>query len=498
MLVIISDLHLTDGTSGATISAGAFEIFAQEVRDLAVSASWRLDGRYRPIERIDLVLLGDVLDCIRSSRWLARPELRPWGDSSKPEFVGMVNSITTEILRHNEPSLAMLRNLSVPGQFLVPPANNLGRPVPTAEGVPVPVAAHYLVGNHDWFYHLPSRELDPLRQTIIRHLGLAHGQPGAFAHDPSETPELADILRKHRVLARHGDIFDPINFDGDRKVSSLGDAIVVELLNRFAVQVEHELAEDLPQSTLLGLREVDNVRPLLMVPVWIDGLLARTCPLPHLQKKVKGVWDELVDQFLSLAFVRSQRNKGAHDVVDGLEQVLKFSKRVSIGWASKIVTWLSELRGQQEDSFYPHALAEPEFRSRRAKYVVYGHTHYAETVPLEASYAEGYPLNQLYFNSGTWRRALRQTVSAPNEHEFIASDVMSYLTFFQGDERGGRPFETWSGTLGLAPTDVPALRADRPVVRPAQEVAQPAQTFAPHFATSAAHPRVVPIRRAGR
>jgi len=28
MLVIISDLHLTDGTSGETIAAGAFQIFA--------------------------------------------------------------------------------------------------------------------------------------------------------------------------------------------------------------------------------------------------------------------------------------------------------------------------------------------------------------------------------------------------------------------------------------------------------------------------------------
>ena len=67
MLVIISDLHLTDGTGAATISPGAFDIFAEQLHDLAASASWRVDGSYRPLERIDLVLLGDVLDVIRSS-----------------------------------------------------------------------------------------------------------------------------------------------------------------------------------------------------------------------------------------------------------------------------------------------------------------------------------------------------------------------------------------------------------------------------------------------
>ena len=41
MLVIISDLHLTDGTSGETINAGAFRVFRERLSDLAYDASWR-------------------------------------------------------------------------------------------------------------------------------------------------------------------------------------------------------------------------------------------------------------------------------------------------------------------------------------------------------------------------------------------------------------------------------------------------------------------------
>lgn len=459
MLVIVSDLHLTDGTSGSTISPGAFELFAAELRDMAEAASWRVGGRYRPVERVDLLLLGDVLDVIRSTRWSQTPA-RPWDDVSSAAVVQAVTHITRDILRHNAAALATLKGLTDPQHFTVPPADAAGRPVYDAPGHPVPVAIHYLVGNHDWFFHLRGPAYDALRDEVGQAAGLANRCDLPFPHDPAESGEVLEALRRHKVLARHGDIYDPFNFEGDRKASSLGDAIVIELLNRFAVEVENRLGDDLPPSTLVGLHELDNVRPLLLVPVWIDGLLERTCSLPQLRKEVKAVWDDLADDFLALPFVRSRDTWNPGDLVDGLERALKFSKSLSIGWAAKIVSWLQELRGQHDSSYYPHALTEQDFRNRRAKYVVYGHTHGAEVVPLDASHAEGYVLNQVYFNSGTWRRTLRQTVLAPNEHEFIPADVMTYLAFFQGDERGGRPYETWSGTLGVAPAETPLLRVD--------------------------------------
>ena len=39
MLVIISDLHLTDGTSGSTISPGAFQLLGERIADLTMGAS---------------------------------------------------------------------------------------------------------------------------------------------------------------------------------------------------------------------------------------------------------------------------------------------------------------------------------------------------------------------------------------------------------------------------------------------------------------------------
>ncbi len=501
MLVVISDLHLTDGSSGATISPRAFDIFCDRLREAAYSASWRSDGRYQPLKRLDLILLGDVLDVIRSSRWSRDGEVRPWSNPNSTEFIDQVTKITSDILRNNDESLRVLRELASEGGLTLPPVDRNGQPVAGASGEPVEVRIFYMIGNHDWMYHLPGSSYDLLRQAVVRHLGLANPPNEPFPHDPAENDELQKTMRQHRVFARHGDIYDPFNFEGDRDASSLGDAIVVELLNRFSSAVEFELGDELPPSTLLGLRELDNVRPLLLVPVWIDGLLERTCSFPSQRRQVKQVWDQLAQRFLDLRVVRERDTWNPVDLVDGLQRALQFSRGISISRASSVLSWLSKMRVPGEGDFYKHALGEQEFRNRRAKHIVYGHTHAAETVPLDASYSDGHTLNQIYFNSGTWRRVHRQTRLAPSEREFIATEVMTYLAFYQGNERNGHPFETWTGNLGIPPSDLSVHRIDAPRGSHASE--QPSSTaglhrHAPHFSPPSTGGGVVPTRRLGR
>ena len=144
------------------------------------------------------------------------------------------------------------------------------------------------------------------------------------------------------------------------------------------------------------------------------------------------------------------------------------------------------------------ALAEQDFRNRRSKHIVYGHTHAAESVPLDASFAESYVLNQVYFNAGTWRRVHRPTLLASGQHEFVAEDVMTYLVFYQGDERQGRPYETWSGTLGHQPAEATVHRVDPPRPSPAAE--EPGGRPRPvsarlTFPSRRERPGIVPSRR---
>ena len=459
MLVICSDLHLSDGTLNRSLSADAFSILVERLRDMAEAASWRADGSYHPIEQLDVVLLGDVFDVLRSKQWAEKPKVRPWGNPHDPAFVEMVDSITDRILKKNDRGLGMLRDLVRSG-VSIPPACKSGRPAIGAEGEPVPIGIHYMVGECDWVYHLPGQNYDAIREKVRQAIGLAGRLPRPFAHEMTECDDLLQTMRKHKVAARHGDIFDPFSFEEDRNASGLSDVLVIELINRFPCEVEKALGEDLPEAVYQGLREIDGVRPLLLVPIWLDGLLERTCVYPSLRKQIKHIWNGLVEDFLDIDFVRDRDTWSSADLVEGLKRSLLFSKRISIGWAAAVTEWINKVRGATEDSYWRHAVTEPDFRNRRAKHIVYGHTHFAETIPLDASFAEGYVLNQMYFNAGTWRRIHKRTQLAPTDHEFIAHDTMNYITFFQADERKGRPYETWSGSLGFTPMENTIHRID--------------------------------------
>ncbi len=285
------------------------------------------------------MLLGDILDLLRSSRWNGQTTIRPWSDWNTEEFFDQVNRITNDILQHNEEGLAVLRSLAAEGGVTVPPALRTGRPASDAARQP-----EWRSDCTIWWatttgsIHLPGTRYDLIRQKLVRQMGLANRWDRPFPHDYRRATICWAICGGTRSRPATATSYDPFNFEGERDASSLGDVIVIELVNRFALEVETQLANDLPASTVLGLREIDNVRPSVLIPVWIDGLLERTCPTASMRKQMKRVWDRLVDEFLAIEFVRQRDTWSPIDLVDGLRSALKFSKRLSVGWASSVAS----------------------------------------------------------------------------------------------------------------------------------------------------------------
>jgi hypothetical protein len=500
MLVTISDLHLTDGSNGIGLDPGALDMFAQRLADLAMRASWRTDGRYRPVDRIDLVLLGDVLDLVRSRRWL-EGSVRPWSDLTSPQLLETTSLIVDDVLSHNDAALRTLRALGTEGIIRLPQTSHSGQPIAGSDGAPVPVIVHYMVGNTDWLLHVRGSGFDLLRQRVSHAMGLINEHKQPFPHDPTESDDLLDALRRHGTLARHGDVFDPLHCGDDRDSASLGDAITIELVQRFLMEVEEAYGDELEPAAMAAILELDHFRPVALAAVYLEGVLERTCSQPSLRKEIKRIWDSLAEGLLAMPQVHQRGLLTSLNLVDDLASALLFSRKVSLGWATNIRQWLSGLRGANDASYFQHALAEADYRNRRAKHIVYGHTHHAETIPLDASYADGYVLQQTYFNTGTWRRVYQQTHSIAGQHEFLASDTFSFLAFFQGDERGGRPYETWSGSLGAElalPITSQGMKPSPMELRPAtMAVPAPhsgATLRSPHFAMPHAA-RTTPGRR---
>ena len=454
MLVIISDLHLGDGTTANSISSTAFDLFSSRLRETAYYASFRDDKTYKPIETLDILLLGDVLDPLHSTLWLdtvpgALNYTRPWTDINSPTFAGTLTETTRAILDVNQESLEILRRCASGQSILLPPANAHGQPDEASkERIPVNVRMHYMVGNHDWYYHLPGPRFDEIRKTIIESLGLCNDS-GPFPYELEEHPALDEILGSYRVFARHGDYYDKFNFNREkgRNHATLGDVFTMDVCNRYPVEVQRRYGDQLPKGVIDSLRRITNVRPALATPLWISGQIRRYAESAALEKELKKVWDDLCDQFLQLDVVREQDKAFKLDIVDALELVLKISKRTSFRTLDDLVVWVHNKLHENEQSLAEHALQEPAFLDNSAHFIVYGHTHHHEIVSLDS---DGEPPNeqhQFYINSGTWRSYYGLAVKDPKEQKFVRYQTFTYLTFYKDGERAGRTFEAWSGAF---------------------------------------------------
>jgi hypothetical protein len=357
MLVIISDLHLGDGTTATSIPASAFHLFAKRLRQDAHFASLR-DGKYRPIEELDVLLLGDILDPIHSTRWFfpvgdqtfsrltapGDPEyIRPWSDPDDPKYAAKLMEVTRAILAGNREAFDVMRKLAS-GEFIeFDPLNERGeRDTANPLKIPLKVRFHYMVGNHDWYYHLKGEAFDAIRSEIIDALGLSN-PPSPFPFDlqkfnrkspwgEDEAPDIRKLFNEYRVFARHGDIHDFFNFDREqgRDFATLGDVFAMEVINKYPEALQR--ASGMDSAVVTNLRQITNIRPALATPLWINGQIRTLAMENKLGEKganqLKKVWDNLAAEFLELDVVKQKDKSFKFDLVDKLQAVIFLSKLV--------------------------------------------------------------------------------------------------------------------------------------------------------------------------
>lgn len=484
MLVVIGDLHLTDGSVSATTSPDAFFWFLDQLEHLTEAASWRRDDSYRPVERIHLLLLGDVLDFLASDRWSARSTVRPWTPAAGPGLFAQLSRIAEAILTYNHTAVEVLGHLAREG-VAIPP---LLRANPAGAGAAeesVPVTIHYMVGDRDWFLHLPDQPFHRLRETVATALGVASPPDSPFPYEPTEDTRLLEVLRRHKVIAEHGDRFDPFAYWRDRNTAAPGDVFIVDLLLPFQRAVADQLSDALPEGLITALAGMYDVNPPVAVPVWLDALLHSACLPRQTRCSIERLWDAAVDKFLRSERIVQWISEGDTRVRSRLGRLLRFASRPARGWRNSILAWHRAVRGVPAASYLGHALREQDFRNRRAKHVVYGHRHVPETRPLEASFADGYVLDQIFHQAAGWRRMYRSTAVNSGHGEWVAHESRQLLVFYQGDECGGRPFETLTATLGCPRDARPHIkpRRSRSELQASQRTdADPSEaTPAPHF-----------------
>lgn len=454
MLVIISDLHLGDGTCGKSISPSAFYLFASRLRELAYQASWRKDNTYRPIENIQLVLMGDILDPQHSTIWLdtqpGDPDYtRPWTDFRQPQYAAKLRQVTRAILDYNGEGLKVLHDCVQGKMIYLPPATNSNKPDYDSPNLFYPaVSIYYMVGNHDWYYHLSGPDFDQIRQDIIETIGLSN-PANMFPWQAEEFEPLEELFVRYHFYGRHGDVHDKFNYDIERGRDSatLGDVFAMEMLNRYPLEVGRRLGNELPAALVDSLRKLTNIRPALATPLWISGQIKQHSQSHAMEAHLKKIWDDMGQEFLDIDFVRQADKAFQFDMVDALQLVLGISKRTSFKRINDVVLWVRQKMWGGQISYTKYALAEPAFTKGAARYIAYGHTHHHEIVPLDSDGIPPTTAYQIYMNSGSWHSYYTLTAKNPRDQKFVPYQMLSYLIFYRDDQRGGRHFEAWSGAF---------------------------------------------------
>ncbi|MCW3079402.1 hypothetical protein [Segetibacter sp.] len=464
MLVIISDLHLTDGSSGEIISDSAFRLFKNRISDMAYDASWRCDKDnreyYKPIEQLDIILLGDILDMIRSEQWNeALDTLMPWTKERQDDFFENVEKIGSAVLDFNAASFSILKGLSE-GDLLIPKemasASEDEKAIKkikykaTDEKVSIRVNIYYMIGNHDWFFYIKDDRINSIRNKVIDALGLANEKNKPFPYAYNDSKAVQEIQEAHRVFAEHGDRFDKSNYQPPhRDASSVGDVVVIKMLNEIPKKIEEYIRKS-PKSAgtekeitifIKQLREIDNLRPYSLAPAWITQVLKETkLDSDVVNKAISEALESVIEGFchneiISENYWLSLKMKLAGMVAD----------LFSIESLGNVIGHLGFSRDQFE-SYKQHAIEIS--KDEEKDFFVMGHTHYAEVVPMN-SYMDNNKekRSKIYLNTGTWRSVHFQ--GQADKDSFVSYKTMSIAGFFLPDERKGRAFEFWTGYLAL-------------------------------------------------
>lgn len=444
MLIVISDLHLTDCSTASNPHFTAFRLLASELKP-----SIRAKGA----REIRVLLLGDIFDVVRTSHWHEHVPFarRPWNGPQLDPATGMNPGPGVE-QQFGQVLAKVLQQKS--SRALVDGIRSLG------DEVGLPVSVTYVPGNHDRVLH----NFPTLRQQVAEAFRPAHV---TFTH-AFHAPE-------YRVFARHGHEWDgnchgwkfltrvldrgsgAKRFDPEvYRVMAIGEVITAELMGGLVYNARKELPGDAEFHRLVA--EANNVRPQtdsIRWLVWMGNQQSaprldacsrafRTALENLLDTTVAREWDRLKPDLLVAGDVTDLLGK-VLAIVKGRRGLRSFDKIIPV--LEEFEAVLAKVRGHPQDGLYRGAMEElmGDDLPPDVEYLMYGHTH---TARQDCARAEVDGTARIYVNTGTF---LPLIARADDRRSFFRSNRMTFVCFYRSDEdtegrQGPGPtMDVWDG-----------------------------------------------------
>jgi hypothetical protein len=309
MLLVTVDWAIGDGT-----------LLRRPVRPLVGSlfremerACWRGgfqgDGRYRPIERLDIVLAGDSGDWLTSRVWIDT-DLRPWRSCRRT--AAAIDGVAVASLKR---SLALMAGLArrVRHGVMVPRADARGRPV-LGGCRRIPVTVSLLAGDRDAWIET-SRVAD-----VARRLGIHVGWRW-------ESPQLTIV---HADSPERVCCGSDVHLAGEGSPPTLFQTVTVGLVARFLRAVISGEAGLRDPAPIAHLADRLTSAPLLQLPWVLSDWMARQPgwgPGGSRKKRLVELWYKAVSAWHREADLEGVADAGNFDLV------------------SACAAWLEDLQG---------------------------------------------------------------------------------------------------------------------------------------------------------
>jgi UDP-2,3-diacylglucosamine pyrophosphatase LpxH len=466
MLVVISDLHLVDGTGGGhNLPVEAFkEVFLCDIRSLAQDNN---------ADEIKIVLLGDTIDLLRTAKWFqADPKDRPWGRNGLEDL--NCDQRVSQPSDNNRPP-SKTENLCMEIlQAIINKNHAIFDFFKDIKYCFYPLQEHqveiiYVPGNHDRLLNCyPS-----LGKKVAEELGLTI-DGSALESDYKSYGDwcFLDYLRseEYGVFAHHGHKFDNWNYAGSCDGVPIGDVITTEIVARIPCVFRREMdkriqamtfkdaceesriKEKLDEEIAVLTEEIDNIRPLTSIVLYLARKSHKFGKLDEHRKDYlsafrRTLW-EVSWNFVKIRFTWKWlfKPRSLWMVICGIRQVL----------AELVDGWRKRIPDPSRDRYTKDAQSDYSAESQKCRtpFILYGHTHSPVQVPLSHDATDCDP-DVIYINSGTWRPRIIQTA---DRKEYVTLKTMTYVVFYgpgedPGKRHGSRSFDVWTGWQCKQPAD---------------------------------------------